>query len=144
MFPHYIGCIGALDASSAPTTRTGFGSCNLTLTETTMRGAPTFSTVARTLTKNATTYGLAGALLLGVLVMSLSGCVAYDPYPPQPVYYQPAPYYVAPSPSYYYYRPCCATYFDFGYSSRNDGHRGSNRREWRDHDRNGSDHHGHY
>lgn len=77
-------------------------------------------------------------------MLLLSGCVAYDPYPSTPVYYQPEPYYVAPAPSYYYQRPCCATYFDFGYSSRDYGRRGPERHEWRDHDRNGSDRHGHH
>lgn len=87
-----------------------------------MRGTTNFPIVASKLFKQAMTRGRAGALLFGMSILSLSGCVAYDPYPPPPVYYQPAPYYAAPAPSYYYYRPCCVSYYDFGYS-RGYGHR---------------------
>jgi hypothetical protein len=41
-----------------------------------------------------------------VVILGLSGCVAYTPYyvPAQPVYVQPRPVYVAPP---VYYRPQC-------------------------------------
>lgn len=82
-----------------------------------MRGGIAFSSIASKLFKLPIKHWRVGAAIFGMSIFSLSGCVAYDPYPPSSTYYySPAPYYAAPSPSYYYYQPCCTTYFDFGYS----------------------------
>ena len=82
-----------------------------------MGGTVTFFRIIIRYSRAAAMGGRAGIAVFGASILLLSGCVAYDPYPPQTsYYYPPSPYYAAPAPSYYYYRPCCATYFDFGYS----------------------------
>lgn len=79
----------------------------------------------------STKRGSAVALLFGLSLLALSGCVAYEPYPATPVY---SGYYAAPAPS-YYYQPCCASYYSFSYSHRDRGYydRGGRRyhRDWR-------------
>jgi hypothetical protein len=92
-----------------------------------MRGAIDFPGAVLGCFKRIVVGEGAGILLVGTLMLSLAGCVAYDPYPSPTYYYPPAEYYVTPAPSYYYYRPCCATYFDFGYW-HGDGRYGRGRR----------------